>query len=82
MSMKNIITPFIIKIQTPILGWSGRKDGQVVVLIYNEDKSITTEVRAPKGLKNAMGGEPKQYFYATVENNNVMLGGIAPWQDW
>ena len=79
--MQDITKEFIVKVQTPLLGWGKRKHG-VPVLIYNEDQSLVTEVPAPKGLKNIMGGECKQYFYATIENNNFVLGGVAPWQDW
>lgn len=73
---------YIVKVQTPMMGWH-KEETDTPILIYNEDKTIVEEFPAPKGIKNMMGGELKQYFYAHSDaKKRIVLDRLAPWQEW
>jgi hypothetical protein len=54
-----------------------------VVLIYNEDRSVTYQGDVTPDILDVMGGEPKRYFFA-VMNDDMTIGleDPAPEQDW
>lgn len=76
----------IVKVQRPIVSNAGNP-----ILVYNEDKSIMTQLPEPKWLKKQMGDNPlKGFFFFHLEVGTVngkrgkyiVLDKKAPWQDW
>lgn len=52
------------------------------VLVYNEDRSVEYESPATEEIIDMMDGEEKAFFNAKVENQEIVIGDLAPWQDW
>jgi hypothetical protein len=78
MAKKHKTAPFIVKVQVSIVTGAQKKQ----VLVYNEDRSLTFQDDASRGLIRRMGGSPKQYFWATLRDAEIHLGEAAPWQEW
>ena len=51
-------------------------------LIYNKDQSIRFECLATKELVKLANGQLKCFVHAKMEGTEIVLGKIAPWQDW
>jgi hypothetical protein len=69
----------IVKVQTP-LGSSDPKGGKA--LVYNEGRSFERFIPITSKLVSRMAGDPKRFFYATLNGEHLELGEQAPWQDW
>jgi hypothetical protein len=53
------------------------------VLIYSQDRSVTLDATSTPKLRELMGGRPKAFFHAKVnELAQIELGAEAPWQAW
>jgi hypothetical protein len=69
----------IIKVQLPL--YSNEKNPEA--FIYNEDRSVTVMLPVSQDIIDAMDGEPKKYFHATVSKKGILnIKAEAPWQDW
>lgn len=68
----------IIKVQTAL---AGNTPGPWI-LAYNEDRSAIYHGPAPPAVYEAMGGQVKAFFYATLKNGDLKIGDDAPWQEW
>lgn len=73
----------IVKVQVPLYS----SDGNAGILVYDKNREIMTELslRTRKErceLLRVLGGEPKGYFYAKMEDKELILMGVAPWQNW
>lgn len=70
----------IFKVQVSLIGSSPTK----MVLAYNKDRSLQTEVPLTEDIKEMMGDFAKKFYYGTVVDDNIVLEGDeeAPWQDW
>lgn len=69
---------FIVKVQMPVA--SNVKNPPA--LVYNKDRSIEQEFLCVEGLRKVMGDKFKKYFYARVDNDELVLTGEAPYQEW
>lgn len=70
---------FIVKVQLSI---ASNKDVQSV-LVYNEDESILAEYEATDDLLKFCDGREKFFVWATLDaEGGIVLGDIAPWQQW
>lgn len=76
----------IVKVQYPISASDGNYSK---ILVYNEDRTIQQEMPEPVGLrrkmkqgKGALYDGKKNFFYARIEGPSIVIGHIAPWQDW
>ena len=53
------------------------------VLVYNEDRSIRWEDKAPEAVLILMNGAPKRFFHADVDKDGrLILDSEAPEQEW
>jgi hypothetical protein len=72
----------IVKVQ---LSLSTTENGQQV-LIYNKSRSVMLQVPATNELIRQMtidgDVEPKLFFHAHIEGENVVLDKYAKWQEW
>ncbi len=67
----------IVKIQVPLYS-SGPQDA----LIYDKTREHQWFLPVAK-IKGLMGGKPKKFFHAEVDNSGaVHFGNEAEWQDW
>lgn len=69
--------PLIVKVQLSLVP-------QGEVLVYNEDQSIFYTGLADKAIVEAMAGELKAYFYASIDKKTkkINLDRPADWQNW
>lgn len=68
----------IIKIQLPL---SSNTD-EPEALVYDEKHEIDTFMPISKELLKRMGGNIKKFFYAHLEDEEVIIDKDAPWQEW
>lgn len=58
-------------------------DGGQHVLIYNADRSITSQFPATQELIEAIGEDKKAFFFSVLRDDGILeLGETAPWQEW
>ena len=69
---------FIVKVQRPLVT-SGPPNE---VFVYDRRRSVEAMLPAPRKLRQMMGEEFKQFWYAHMEGTVLHLDGIAPWQEW
>lgn len=74
---------FIVKVQLPLI--SSHSDAGI--LVYNEDRSIMQEFHIKskaeaKELYKVIEDEMKGYFYAYLNDSELIIDSIAPWQKW
>lgn len=53
-----------------------------LALVYNKDRSIEVHLPVTQDLKDLMRPLFKRYVYAHIENDNLMIDELAPWQRW
>lgn len=67
----------IVKVQISL----ARSDQRV--LVYNQDRSVQWEDAVNKEVLALMDGAPKRFFEAWLNSEGgIVLGAVAPWQDW
>ena len=79
----------IFKVQVPLYASDGNKN---MILVYNHDKSIMTEVAVDNHTlewlqqtnENTFGIAEKGFYYCIVPEKKgpLEIDGIANWQDW
>ena len=69
---------FIVKVQIPL----NVINAVPMAYIYNEDKTLVQFFEITVKLQLAMGGDPKRFFWAHMDNSRLNLDGFAPWQKW
>ena len=75
----------IVKVQIPIMTNDVRFGTfHLEALVYNKSREYEVYMDVTKELHKEMNGSPKKFFYAHYdeENNNTVLEGEAPWQEW
>jgi len=65
----------VVKVQTSI-----EPPGQV--LIYSEDKSIMYQGPIPEEIKKLMLCKRKEFFYAHIEGDKIVLDHLSEWRKW
>ena len=68
----------IVKVQIP----QATNDHDAGALIYNKDHTVCATVPITDEMLVAMEGEPKKFFHAHIEEENIALDKEAKWQDW
>ena len=68
----------IVKVQIPL--YTTEKQPQA--LVTDETREINFRVPVTVDLRARMGTLTKRYFQATVEGHQLVLGDVAPAQEW
>lgn len=69
----------IVKVQLSLATTKGKRQ----VLVYNKKRTIEYEDDASPELINLLGDQPKAFFHAYVDEDNVIrIQKPAEWQDW
>jgi hypothetical protein len=68
----------IVKIQLPIE--ANVEDPEA--LVYDEKHEVDTFMPITKELLRRMGGNIKKFFYAHLEDEEIIIDQDAPFQDW
>ena len=68
----------IVKVQRSLYS----SDGKDSVLIYDRDRTVIETRPLTEDIGRKLGEANKRYFYATVYNDQLQLGSIAPTPDW
>ncbi len=66
--------PFIVKLQTPVVGSE--------ILIYNQDKSLLYTQPVSDDVMGLMNGRKKAFFWARMLGTVIHIDREAPWQTW
>lgn len=70
----------IVKVQWPIMHSPGLAPE---CMIYSENRFVMAMVPAEPSIRKAMNGEAKNFLHAVInDEGKLLLGYIAPWQEW
>jgi hypothetical protein len=69
---------FIVKVQRPLAS----SEADPPALVYNQDRTLIEFFPFDQALREAMGGDLKQYWWAYLQAGILYLERIAPEQEW